>query len=104
MLKHQYGEADAESIITGGVASHLILPGQNNPRENQELSQLLGDRLVKYRGKEMVRPILSPDEIYSLKGKGIFLHSGYRPSLVKLHPFYKNSRLLTQTKKTSGVL
>lgn len=97
MLRHQYGEADAESIITGGCASHLILPGQNNPRENQQLSKLLGDHLVNYKGKDMVLPILSPDEIYSLKGKGIFLHSGYRPTLLKLYPFYKNKSLLKMT-------
>ena len=45
----------------------------------------------------MVLPILSPDEIYSLKGKGIFLHSGYRPTLLKLYPFYQNKNLLKMT-------
>lgn len=98
MLSHQYGQADAESIITGGVASHLILPGQNNPRENEELSKLLGSHMVSYKGRDMVRPILTSDEIYSLKGRGIFLHSGQRPALVKLHPFYKNKTLLELTK------
>lgn len=98
MLRHQYSAADAESIVSGGCASHLILPGQNNPRENNELSNLLGDNMVDYQKGQIVRPILTPDEIYALKGKGIFLHSGCRPALVKLHPFYKNKTLLEQSK------
>ncbi len=98
MLRHQYSEADAESLVTGGCASHLILPGQNNARENNELSHLLGSHMVNYKGREIVRPILTPDEIYALKGKGIFLHSGSRPSLIKLYPFYKDTTLLKRSK------
>ena len=97
MLRHQYGAADAESILTGGVATHMILPGQANPKDNRELSELLGSTTVERRGQQIKRPILTPDEIYSLRGKGIFLHSGYRPALLKLRPFYKNPTLLTRT-------
>lgn len=98
MLSHQYGAADAETIMNGGVGSTLVLPGQNNPRENRELSQMLGDHLVQYKDREVVRPLLTPDEIYSLKGTGVFMHAGHRPALLKLFPFYKNKKLLALTK------
>lgn len=97
MFTHQYSRADAETILTGGCASFLYLPGQNNFQENEELSHSLGKRLFSHKGKEMVKPILMADEIFTLKDKGIFIHSGNRPALVKLLPFYKNPRLQNWT-------
>ena len=98
MLANKYGRADAESIITGGCASHMILPGQMNPQENESLSRLLGSHMIRHKGRDMVVPILSPDEIYSLTGQGIFLHPGHRPAKLKLHPFYKDKKLLMRSK------
>ncbi len=97
MFESQYGEADATTLMSGGVASTLILAGQNDARANQEISTLLGDRIVEYKGKTMVRPLLSPDEVFALKDQGIFLHAGHRAALLNLSPFYKNRHLSALT-------
>jgi type IV secretory pathway TraG/TraD family ATPase VirD4 len=93
MFTHQYSKVDAETILTGGCASFLYLPGQNNFGENEELSQSLGKKVILHDGKPLVKPVLTADEIFTLKNKGIFIHSGNRPALLKLTPFYKNPRL-----------
>lgn len=97
MFTHQYSKVDAETILTGGCASFLYLPGQNNFGENEELSQSLGKKMIVHDGKQMVKPVLAADEIFTLKDKGIFIHSGNRPALVKLMPYYKNPHLRNLT-------
>lgn len=99
MLEHKYGKEDAESIINGGCASRIILPGSTDYKENKALSELFGSHIVSYKGKDMVRPIITQDEVYALKGEALFLHAGYRPAKLKLYPFYKDRHLLALTKK-----
>ena len=99
MLAHKYGVQDAESIINGGCASRIILPGSTDYAENNALSQLFGSHMVRYKGREIVRPLITPDEIFALKGEALFLHAGHRPAKLKLHPFYKDRQLLACTKK-----
>lgn len=98
MLVSKYGAADAETIMSGGVATTFILPGQNDARANQELSTLLGNRIVEYKDKPMVRPLLSPDEIFALDNQGIFMHAGHRATLLPLYPAHLNPRLEGFTK------
>lgn len=99
MLSHKYGSQDADSIINGGCASRIILPGSTDYAENKALSELFGSQMVTYKNKEMVRPLITPDEIYALKGEALFLHAGHRPAKLKLYPFYKDKQLLKLTEK-----
>jgi len=99
MLSHKYGTQDAESIINGGCASRIILPGSTDYAENKALSELFGSHMVTYKGKEMVRPLITPDEIYALENEALFLHAGHRPVKLKLYPFYKDKHLLSLTQK-----
>ncbi len=99
MLSHKYGVQDAESIINGGCASRIILPGSTDYAENKALSELFGSHMVTYKGKEMIRPLITPDEIYALDSESLFLCAGYRPVKLKLYPFYKDKYLLDLTKK-----
>ena len=98
MLAHKYGKQDAESIINGGCASRIILPGSTDYAENNALSQLFGSHMMRYKGKDIVRPLITPDEIFALKNEALFLHAGHRPAKLKLYPFYKDKNLLAMSK------
>ena len=98
MLRHKYGRADSDSIMKGGCVSHIYLPGGIDYEANEDISKLCGKHMVQYDGKDMVKPVLSADEIYALKNKAIFQYAGHRPTILPLCPFYKSKTLLHKTR------
>ncbi len=97
MLSHKYGRADSDSIVKGGCVSHIYLPGGVDYEANEDISKLCGKHMVRYESRDMVKPVLSADEIYALKNKAVFQHAGHRPAILPLCPFYKNKTLVKKT-------
>lgn len=94
MLLQHYTQAEANAIVYGGCGTHILITGQKERKEIEDVSALLGKRLVNFRGQKISRPLLTPDEIMSTKGKAIVLHGGTRPALVPLRPYYTDPTLV----------
>jgi type IV secretion system protein VirD4 len=89
-----YGLQNAETIIHGGCANKIFLPGL--AKESNELEKMLGRKIITktdhYNKKidEKV-PLLSADQIRTLNdGEALFIQHNKRPVLLNMTPYYKN--------------
>lgn len=112
-LTHVYGRSDASVILNGGCATRLFYPGLSYST-CQELSNILGNQTVTIResgfdrsnnspsarNREMARPLLTPDEIRTLKpNKAILIHSNELPVMLNTKPWFKNYKLKKRVRR-----
>lgn len=108
-LTQVYGKADASVILNGGCATKLYYPGLSYAI-CQELSNVLGNQSVQLREstfgnensgreREISRPLLTPDEIRTMKhNKAILIHGREFPVRLKTKPWFKNWTLRRRAK------
>lgn len=107
-LTHTYGREAARTILNGGCASRLYLPGLS-PEESLGVEQSLGETTIhvkepvphepyetpdRMRERKTGRSLMTADEVRTMDdNEGLYLYGNKRP--VKLHttPFYQNARL-----------
>lgn len=101
-LEKTYGRDDANTILTGGIASRLYLPGQDMAT-CIALEKTLGKHGVTIeedsgRRRDVSRSLLTADEIRTMDDdQALFIHSNRRPALIRTTPYFKNRRLRKRT-------
>ena len=102
-LEQTYGRNDANTILTGGIASRLYLPGQDMATA-QALEKTLGKYGVTIeeesgRRRDVARSLMTADEIRTMDdNQALFIHSNRRPALIRTTPYFKNRRLRKRTR------
>ena len=91
MLEQTYGKADAATILGGGMVSKIFMPG---------LSLETCERLSRIIGKgDDHRPVLSPSQIRTLPDRiALLIHGSKKPVVLRMTPYFKNSKLLRRTR------
>ena len=92
-LEQTYGRNDANTILSGGIASRLYLPGQDMAT-CLALEKILGKHGViiedeSGRRRDVSKNLMNGDEIRTMcADQAIFLHSNQRPALIRTKPFF----------------
>lgn len=88
-LVHHYGRYDADAIKSNCFAK-MYFTGQSH-ESTKELEQTLGRfEYEEENGKKVVRPLMTNDEIRTMKSNRALLVCGNHPPIVaRLKPFYK---------------
>ncbi len=89
-LVHNYGRYDADAIRANCFAK-MYFTGQSH-ETTKELEQALGKfEFEDVDGKRMIRPLMTNDEIRTMKVNQALLICGNKlPIIAKLRPYYKN--------------
>ncbi len=89
-LVHHYGKYDSDSIKANCFAK-MYFTGQSH-EATKELEQTLGKfEFEDNEGKRMIRPLMTNDEIRTMKMTRALLICGNNPPIMaKLRPYYKN--------------
>jgi type IV secretion system protein VirD4 len=89
-LIHNYGRYDADAIKSNCYAK-MYFTGQSH-ETTKELESVLGKyEYMGEKGEKVVRPLMTNDEIRTIKSTQALLVCGnQKPVLTKLRPFYKN--------------
>lgn len=89
-LVHHYGRYDADAIKSNCFAK-MYFTGQSN-ETTKELESILGrSQYEDEKGKKVVRPLMTNDEIRTIKSNRALLICGnHLPIVARLKPFYKN--------------
>jgi type IV secretion system protein VirD4 len=91
-LIHSYGRNDADAIRSN-CFTKVYFTGQSH-ETTKELESLLGKyEYLGEKGEKVVRPLMTNDEIRTIKSnRAILVCGNQKPMLAKLTPYYKNSR------------
>jgi len=91
-LIHSYGRNDADAIRSNCLVK-MYFTGQSH-ETTKELESLLGKyEYLGEKGEKVVRPLLTNDEIRTIKSnRALIICGNQKPIMVKLTPYYKNSR------------
>ena|GEM_PF-1803290 len=93
-LVHLYGAAQAHTMLTGGLSTHVYLPGQFDFKHIEELSRMMGLHQVNdSNGQPIARPLIAIDELMAEGESSLIIQLGKRPLRMGLQFFYKNKRL-----------
>lgn len=89
-LVHSYGRNDAEAIRANCFAK-MYFTGQSH-ETTKELESLLGKyEYTGEKGEKVVRPLMTNDEIRTIKSNRALLVCGnQKPAILKLRPYYKS--------------
>ncbi len=87
---HNYGRNDADAIKSNCFAK-MFFPGQSL-ETSRELEQTLGKyQYEDDKGRTIVRPLMTNDEIRTMRESRALLISGNHPPIMaRLRPYYKN--------------
>ena len=87
-LEKQYGKADANTILSGGIGSKIFYSGADL-ETTVMLEKILG--VVKRGGRE--EKVMTLDKIRTMKSnRAIYIYSNKKPVLLKIRPYYKSFR------------
>ncbi|CAN5355227.1 hypothetical protein BH11BAC1_BH11BAC1_23070 [soil metagenome] len=88
-----YGRNDADAIRANCYAKQY-LTGQSH-ETTKELESLLGKyEFIEEKGEKIVRPLMTNDEIRTIKmNRAILICGNQKPVLAMLRPYYKNRKL-----------
>ncbi|MEO8087790.1 MAG: type IV secretory system conjugative DNA transfer family protein [Bacteroidota bacterium] len=89
-LIHNYGRNDADAIKSNCFGK-MYFTGQSH-ETTKELESLLGKyEYLGEKGEKVVRPLMTNDEIRTIKSnRAILICGNQKPILSRLRPFYKN--------------
>lgn len=94
-IKSKYGEAEANTILNGGIASKLFYNGADK-EITEMLEKILGkEELVRVDSRGSFnykdKPIMSADEIRTMKdNEALFIMSNKLPAKIQFKPYYKS--------------
>ena len=107
-LVHTYGREAARTILNGGCASRLYLPGLS-PEESLGVERSLGETTIhvqesvphephetpdRIRERKTGRSLMTADEVRTMDDdEGLYLYGNKRPVKLDTTPFYQNRRL-----------
>jgi len=91
-LIHNYGRHDADAIRSNCFAK-MYFTGQSH-EATKELESLLGKyEYVGEKGEKVVRPLMTNDEIRTIKSnRAILICGNQRPVMARLRPYYKSRK------------
>lgn len=97
-----YGKKQAETIIGGGLNSHILFPGLDHDT-CEKVSKTLGNSTAHYRQNSrtvtQARPLLTATEIRTMPPRQALLLSGNKkPLAFRMTPYFKNARQMAMTK------
>jgi len=111
-LTRTYGRAAATTILGGGCASRLYLPGMS-PETCLQVERTLGRATIEVeepgphrphetptrtRERKMGRSLMTADEIRVMSDdEALFIHGNKRPVKLRTTPYYQNARLRRRT-------
>jgi len=94
-LVHHYGKYDSDAIKSN-CFTKLFFTGQSH-ETTKELESTLGKyQYEDDKGRTIVRPLMTNDEIRTMKETRALLISGHHPPIMaRLKPYYRNSKYLS---------
>jgi len=109
-LEGQLGRAKTSTIVDGGTATKLYMPGMSMEMA-QYLERLLGMTTKTYRDQhdqpqEAHRPVMTADELKTMLPHNacVVEFANKRPALLQLHPYYHSWYLRRLTKRKAVVI
>jgi len=93
-LEKQYGKADANTILNGGIASKIFLSGADLQTTTM-LEKMLGSKKVEYKDGDRTffkdEKVMSLDKIRTMnKNKAIYIYSNKKPVMLKIRGYYNS--------------